>query len=478
MRLINKIFFITLLTGTIVCNTLLAGHAQDSNDLVTGVEKVAQQIGPAVVSIKTERTQHYRAAAPFTGNPFYDDFFTEFFGGSPEHEEKHAGLGSGVIIDNRGYILTNEHVVRGAERIIVTLPDQRNFKGVVKGIDSRSDLALVKIDGPDLPVAALGNSDNTKIGQWVVAIGNPFGHILADPEPTVTTGVISALHRSLPRTSRRDTDYSDLIQTDAAINPGNSGGPLVNLAGEVIGINVAIFSTSGGYQGIGFAIPINYAKLIVDQLIQGKSFDYGWIGISIQEIDQRLAQYFGLPGDEGVLVHGLVEGGPAQQAGIQSGDIILSVNNGKIRNTAGLIRSVASATIGKSVTVEIIRDRKKLKLEVAIGKRPSLEQPKPAAETAADKPAASGPPVWRGMTVIDMSSGLTARLNLPATEGIMIVEIQPNSPAALAGLRKGDVITNVNKTAVRSTDDFNQALTGSNGGVLIRTLRGTFIVDE
>ena len=229
--------------------------------------RIGQQVGPAVVSISTEqieRVRQYFRVHPFFGEEPFEDFFRQFYGEVPEREFKRFGLGSGVIIDERGFILTNEHVVADAEKISVTLADGREFIGTVKGKDPRSDLAVIKIDAKSLPVAALGDSSTVKTGQWAIALGNPFGLVATGPsaralgaEPTLTVGVVSALNRQLPRTSRYDRDYSDLIQTDAAINPGNSGGPLLNLQGDVIGINVAILTSSRGFEGIGFAIPVN-----------------------------------------------------------------------------------------------------------------------------------------------------------------------------------------------------------------------------
>ena len=246
-NLLKTILLIGLLSsGGLTTQT--KATAEEKIDFSTAVENVARIVGPSVVAIKTQATEHYQPRRYSGGNAAEDElfnqFFEDFFGAQPGYNLKRAGLGSGVIIDKSGYILTNEHVVANAQEIVVTLPDGRDFPGTVKGIDPGSDLAVVKIEAPDLPAAQLGDSADLKIGQWVVALGNPFGNILSDPVPTLTAGVISALHRALPQTSLRDTDYSDLIQTDAAINPGNSGGPLVNLKGEVVGINVAIFSTT------------------------------------------------------------------------------------------------------------------------------------------------------------------------------------------------------------------------------------------
>ncbi|MCK5579776.1 MAG: Do family serine endopeptidase [Candidatus Omnitrophica bacterium] len=454
--------------------------AQDST-FITAIETVAGQVGPAVVSIKTEKVQRYRAYPRYRQDPFYDDFlnqfFGEFFGGPPEYEKRQQGLGSGVIIDKTGYILTNEHVVREADRITVTLPDGRSFNGIPKGTDPRSDLALIKIEAPDLPVAIMGDSENLKTGQWVVAIGNPFGHILDDPQPTVTSGVISALHRSLPTTSKRDTDYSDLIQTDAAINPGNSGGPLVNLRGEVVGINVAIFSTSGGYQGVGFAIPINYAKAIVDKLIKGKKVTYGWLGVMIQDLDYRLAQYFGTPKGEGVLIEKVVDDGPAEIAGIRDGDVVLSVDGVKMRNTTNLIKYIGNAPIGKKVSVEILRDRKKIKIPVEITKRPFLNADIPE-ENGDELPETVLFKQWRGLKIRPISEEIAQRLRLGTQKGVVVFEVETDSPAQEAGLRKGDIIISVNKHPVETIKDFHKIVNNAKGDCLIRTVRGYFVICE
>ena len=303
----------------------------EAETLQTAFTRVSQQAGPAVVSISTEQIERVRQY--FRGHPFmgqggedpFDDFFRQFYGEAPtEREFRRFGLGSGVIIDERGYILTNEHVVADADKITVTLADGREFEGVVKGKDARSDLAVVKIVGKKLTVAKLGDSSIVQAGQWAIALGNPFGLIATGPsalalgaEPTLTVGVVSALNRQLPRTSRLDRDYTGLIQTDAAINPGNSGGPLLNLRGEVIGINVAILTSSRGFEGIGFAIPINKAKVVIDSLIEGKRVAYGWLGVSIQDITDDVADYYGLADRDGVLVYQVLPNGPAMKAGMK-----------------------------------------------------------------------------------------------------------------------------------------------------------------
>jgi len=239
-------------------------------------------------------------------------------------------------------------VVEGANKLTVILSDGRQFAAEVKGSDSRSDLAVIKIEAEDLPVAGLGDSDTLKIGQWVVAIGNPFGFAMQNPEPTVTVGVVSALHRTLGNAMVQDRDYTDLIQTDAAINPGNSGGPLVDIRGNVIGINVAIVSTTGGNQGIGFAIPVNSAKRIISKLIEGKKIEYGWLGISIQELNDDLAKYFGLGADKkGVLIADVLAGGPGDKGGLRPGDIIIKFDNHPIRDVKSLLQWWVAARSAK-----------------------------------------------------------------------------------------------------------------------------------
>ena len=478
MRLKTKAFLfpgIMLLKAGLLALILPANGQAQEPSLVVAIEEVAQKVGPSVVSIKTEQRQYYQRRANYGGDVF-DQFFNDFFGGYPQYEQRRQGLGSGVIIDNNGYVLTNEHVVRGADTITVLLPDGRTFDGVVKGTDSRSDLAVIKIPPLDMNIPPLGNSDSLKIGQWVVAIGNPFGHVLNDPQPTVTTGVLSALHRALPATSRRDTDYSDLIQTDAAINPGNSGGPLVNLSGEIIGINVAIFSTSGGYQGIGFAVPINYAKTIVDQIIKGKKVTQGWIGISIQDLDYRLAKYFNLPSAEGVLVLKVLKGAPAEQSGLTDGDIILSINGVKMRTSALLSKYIGNRDIGETIHAQVLHQGEEKSFDVVIGARPAfkdlLSNPGPPAAT----PAAS--PLWKGLEIQDISQEVAQQFRLETVAGVIVTGLQPDSPAQHAGIREGDIIVAVNNQSIRNTADFQQAVSSTNGNCLIQTLRGFFVIEE
>lgn len=431
--------------------------------------RVAEEVGPAVVSIISERTQTVGGEyffSPF-GDDFFERFFKEFFGEIPKRKFRSMGLGSGIIIDPNGYILTNEHVIHGADKITVTLPDGREFKAKLVGKDYRADLAVLKIDAKNLPYAKLGDSDKVKIGQWAIAIGNPFGFAVKSPKPTVTVGVISALHRTLPATEYRDRIYTDLIQTDAAINPGNSGGPLLNLKGEVIGINVAIYTTSGGYQGIGFAIPINQAKYVLDKLIKGEEVEYGWLGVQIQDLNKELAEYFGLPDQRGALVAKVLKNSPAQRAGIREGDVIRKFNGKDVEDTKDLMNKVMHTEVGKVVEVEIIRDGNPMKLKVKIGKRP-LHIGK----------AGAGEHSWRGMTVGDITEEIRRAYNITEEEGVVVLEVDPDSPAGDAGIREGDVILEVNRKIVRDLEDFIELTKDLKGKALIRTHRGYFLISE
>jgi serine protease Do len=440
--------------------------------------KVSKDVGQAVVSISTEHTERYQTRYyPFA--QLEDQFFKDFFVEGPQKEFKRMGLGSGFIIDKEGYIITNEHVIRGADKITVTLPDAREFEARLTGSDIYSDLAVIKIEPKgELPFAKLGDSDNVQIGHWAIAIGNPFAFAVKNPEPTVTVGVISALHRSLPVTDKRTREYSDLIQTDAAINPGNSGGPLVNIYGEVIGINVAIFTLSGGSEGIGFAIPINAAKKIINDLMQGKKILYGWLGVIIQDVDANLAAYFGLNDKSGILVSRIVEASPAEKAGLKTGDIIVSLDNEKIKNTESLMRALLKKNVGEQVTLGVIRDLKPYSATVEIGERPEektvVAQKKPQPQVI-QKPINSS---WRGMDVSDITAEIARRFKINSEAGVIVVSVKSGSPAENSGIRPGDVIYEINRMPVKNTRDYSAAVDKASGDGLIGTYRGYVIVKE
>lgn len=454
--------------------------------LENAVINVANTAGKAVVSISIEHTQKIKGGKqfyfnqPFGGgqSPFGNDdnmrkFFDDFFGGMPDREFTQRGLGSGVIINKAGYILTNQHVIDEADKINVTLSDGREFKGEIKGQDQRSDLAVIKINAQNLPVANLGDSDNVKIGQWVVAIGNPYGYVMQNPEPTVTQGVISAMHRSLGRAVAQDRDYNDLIQTDAAINPGNSGGPLVNLKGEVIGINVAIFSTSGGYQGIGFAIPSNNAKRILEKLIEGKKIVYGWLGITVQDPTEEIAKHLGLADKNGVLVAKVLEDGPAAKASMKEGDVLKQVDNKAINNVRELLNVVGKLEAGRKVKVAVIRDKKSLNLEVTIGERPQGVE-----ETGAGSGDETKVSSWRGLQVQDLSPENIKRFRIEEKKGVLVVDVEQGSAADEAGIIPGEVILEINKQPINNISDYEKATKTLKGNALVRTSRGFFLIKE
>jgi len=474
--------------STIKLNLFSTVHSQEAITpsfegfrMEDAVINVAKSAGPAVVSISTEHTEKFKGAggrryyfsspsgaSPFGGDDSFRRFFDDFFGEMPDREYKQKGLGSGVIIDSRGYILTNQHVIDEADKITVTLSDGRNLKGVVKGQDARSDLAVIQIDARNLPVAFLGDSDNLKIGQWAVAIGNPFAFAMQNPEPTVTAGVISALHRSLGRAISQDKDYNDLIQTDAAINPGNSGGPLVNLKGEVVGINVAIFTTSGGYQGIGFAIPINNAKKIISKLIEGKKITYGWFGVAVQDLTDELAKYFGLPDKKGTLVVSVLKNSPAEKAGIKESDIIKQFDNKAINNVRELLNAVGRAEVGRKVKVVVLRAKKELSLEAQVGQRPENLQEEPSEE-----PSTKGAyNKWRGLTVKELTPDIARRLGIEEKNGVVVVDVEPGSAAEEANINTQDVIVQINKEAVKNISDYQRITKALKADALVKLSRG------
>ncbi|MCM8832226.1 MAG: Do family serine endopeptidase [Candidatus Omnitrophica bacterium] len=468
----KKLFFLIF----IVC--FISAFAQKYSDLENSTIYVAETVGKAVVSIssitKIKVGGRFYFSYPFDefeDHPFRR-FFEEFFGEIPEREYKRSGLGSGVIIDPEGYILTNEHVISGASQIKVKLADGREFDAEVKGSDPTTDLAVIKINAHQLPYAKLGDSDNLKIGEWVVAIGNPFGFAIDNPEPTVTVGVVSALHRDIPalaRIGRRA--YSDLIQTDAAINPGNSGGPLVNLAGEVVGINTAIITTTGGYQGLGFAIPINKAKRILDKLIKGEKVLYGWLGIGIQNLNQELRNYFGIKEKEGVIIVKVEENSPAKKANLKEGDLILSFNNQIITNKRELEKIVSSLQIGKTYPMQILREGKHIFLNIEVGPRPQDDIFLKTGEIKKEV-------IFRGMKVENINSFLKQKFRITEEEGVVITNIQENSAAEKSGFMVGDVILKVENKIIKNTDDFFEAISKVKGKCLLKTNRGFIILKE
>ncbi|MBD3245644.1 MAG: Do family serine endopeptidase [Candidatus Omnitrophica bacterium] len=463
-----------VLAGLFAAGACTQSSSQNIGDLQEATVKVANSAGKAVVSISSEvreTRQPFFFESPFGGNrePF-ERFFEEFFGEMPQKEYRRQGLGSGVIIDREGHILTNAHVVDGAESIKVKLSDGREFDAEISGTDLRSDLAVIQINAGDLPVARLGDSDQLQIGAWVVAIGNPFGFAIENPEPTVTVGVVSALHRFLPALGRRKMGYDDLIQTDAAINPGNSGGPLVNLDGEVIGINTAIITTTGGYQGLGFAIPVNKAKRVISKLIQGEKVLYGWLGISIQDLNEDLRNYFNVREQKGVIVVRVIDGSPADKAGLKEGDLILSFGGENVKATRELVRMVSATEVGTTVAVGILREGQRKQLRVKVGK-----MPKDIGQMAAYPEKEL---MFRGMSVENITPRLQRSFRIEADQGVVITDIEPDSPADRAGLRVGYVIQKIEGTLVENVTDFRKVTKNTKGRALIKTNRGYFVIKE
>jgi len=370
---------------------------------------------------------------PFGGDPF--EQFRHFFGGIP-HEFKQHGLGSGVIVSPDGYILTNNHVVGDADTIQVTLMDKRAFTAKVIGKDSKTDLAVIKIDSKDpLPFASLGNSDATEVGDWVVAIGSPFGFSL-----TVTAGIVSAKGRAL------GGNYDEFIQTDAAINPGNSGGPLFDVNGKVVGVNTAIYSRTGTSAGIGFAIPIDLAKAVMEQLKSHGKVVRGWLGVEIQEVTPELAQSFGLPKAEGALVANVEKDAPAAKAGIKRGDVIVKFNGRTVHEQHELPALVAETPINKSVEVEVIRGGKLITIPMTIGE---LKENELASARGKEQPGSG----W-GLQVGEITPDIAREFNLQSDKGLVVRQVRPDSPGAEAGLKQGDVILEVNHEKVNSLQDF------------------------
>ncbi|RJP14876.1 MAG: Do family serine endopeptidase [Candidatus Abyssobacteria bacterium SURF_5] len=392
---------------------------------------------------------------------FGDEMFEKFFGQMPSELRTHA-LGSGFLIDREGRILTNNHVIENATEIKVTMQNQKVYDGVVVGRDPKTELALIKIvDDVELPrPAQLGDSDEIDVGDWVMAVGNPFG--LGN---TVTQGIISAKGRVIGG-GNLSASYSDFLQTDAAINPGNSGGPLYNMSGQVVGINTAIVAQG---QGIGFAIPINMAKDLLPQLKQGRVIR-GWLGVAIQDVTPEMAEFFGLEEPRGVIIGQIIPGGPAEKAGLQQGDIVLSLNGQEIVDAQDLSRRVAELRPGQEVEFQIFRDGKSLPMTVALGEMPDeTMEPEPQSPLMEEQ-------TRFGFSVQDITGEIAEMLGIsPEEKGVAIIEVEPGSPAAEAGLTAGDVIKQVNRRPVQNVREFQAAVRQrETKGLLLLLKRGEY----
>lgn len=447
---------------------LLWGHSLLAQASLPDFTDLVEEASPAVVNISTRQKMPERAVA---GHPALPDLeglppmFREFFERSIPQVPRNPGgrqreaqsLGSGFIISPDGYIMTNNHVVADADEIIVRLSDRSELEAKLIGADPRSDVALLKVEGKGLPVVRLGKADELKVGEWVLAIGSPFGF-----DHSVTAGIVSAKGRNLPSDS-----YVPFIQTDVAINPGNSGGPLFNLQGEVVGINSQIFTRSGGFMGLSFAIPMEVAMQVADQLKADGKVTRGWLGVVIQEVNKDLAESFGLNKPAGALVAQVLEGGPADKGGLQVGDVILSLNGKPIIMSADLPHLVGGLKPGEKAELNVVRDGSRRKLDVTIGTLPEEGQELAASGSAQGGERSSS---RLGVSVVELTAEQKKGLDLKG--GVVVKEVL-SGPAAMIGLRPGDVITHLNNQAIDSTSTFAKVAQElpKNRSVSMRVLR-------
>ena len=430
-----------LLSATPAVASGLAPQATVATTQLPDFVQLVEKYGKGVVNISTVREARVvEGADPFGFDERHAEIFRRFgfpfpFGGGPRQEPERRGTGSGFIISADGLILTNHHVVDGADEIKVRLTDNREFTGKVLGSDAKTDIAVVKIEAKDLPYLTMGNSDELKVGEWVAAIGSPFGL-----DNTVTAGIVSAKSRKLP-----SDQYVPFIQTDVAVNPGNSGGPLFNMKGEVVGINSQIFSTSGGFMGLSFAIPSNLAMQIKDQLVKNGKVTRGRIGVVIQSVTQDLAESFGMKAPKGAIVSQVEKDGPAAKAGLQEGDIITAVNGKAIDDSVDMPVIIGNMAPGSIAKLSIIRNNKDMTLDVKVEEAPNESASSNASKTAAANKL--------GVTVRPLNDEEKAKAE---TEGLLVTE--STGAARKAGIREGDIIVNVNGVKIKKTDDLARVL--------------------
>ncbi|CAD5200683.1 DegQ family serine endoprotease [Pseudomonas sp. FEN] len=455
--------YLSIVATVLVLGQALTAQAADLPDFTQLVE----QASPAVVNISTTQKLPDRKVSDMQGLEGLPPEIQQFFRGFPQPRSPNGGggggrqreaqsLGSGFIISKDGYILTNNHVVADADEIVVRLADRSELKAKLVGTDPRSDVALLKIDGKDLPTLKLGKSKDLKAGQWVVAIGSPFGF-----DHTVTQGIVSAVGRSLP-----NENYVPFIQTDVPINPGNSGGPLFNLNGEVVGINSQIYTRSGGFMGVSFAIPIDVAMDVSDQLKAGGKVSRGWLGVVIQEVNKDLAESFGLDKPAGALVAQVQEGGPAAKGGLQVGDVILSMNGQPIELSADLPHLVGALKAGDKASLDVIREGKRKTVDLTVGAIPDEGKEMDLAKAKGAERSSNR----LGISVVELSDEQKKANDLKG--GVLIKEVQ-DGPAALIGLQPGDVITHLNNQSITSAAQFTEIAKAlpKNRSVSMRVLR-------
>jgi len=438
-----------ILMGLVIALVLGFGIGQNTlaiEGVLDSFAELADKEGHVAVNISTTRVvESVRRPFPFRDREFKDffgeEFFRRFFGEIPEEQMKQRSLGSGVVVSEDGYILTNNHVVADAEEILVTFSEKEKYEAEIMGRDPKTDLALIKIkvDNP-IPAARLGDSDKLRVGDWVVAIGNPFG--LGN---TVTAGIVSAKGRVIGA-----GPYDNFIQTDASINFGNSGGPLFNLDGEVIGINTAIFTQSGGNVGIGFAIPIKMAKSVMSQLKEKGKVTRGWIGVLIQMITAEIKEKLGLKTKEGALIAEVTKGGPAERGGLERGDVIVSFDGKKVKEMSSLPPIVAATPVGKEVEVIAIRKGEEKRLTVKVGE---LKE-----EVRVAAPAIPVIEESLGLSVQELTSELAESLSLKGEKGVVVSGVTGGRPASEAGLQRGDLIQEIENEPVENMDDYRRIM--------------------
>ncbi|MDD4159837.1 MAG: Do family serine endopeptidase [Synergistaceae bacterium] len=447
-----------------VASTTAGAYAQDvysGNPIVS----IVKRSSPAVVNIDTETMVKQRIMGnPFGRDPFFEEFFGEDFfggGGTQERVVPQRGKGSGFIVTKDGYILTNNHVVEGADKIKVTLMDGRSFDAKKVGQDPTFDLAVIQIKAPDLPVLLLGNSDATEVGEWVVAIGNPLGF-----ENSVTAGVVSAKNRTLQAPG---VNFQGFMQTDAAINPGNSGGPLIDLSGRVVGINTAIVPYA---QGIGFAVPINMAKQIMDDLIKHGEVRRGWLGVTVQPLTAALVDSYKIPVKEGSIIADVQPGSPGEKYGLQRGDVIVSIAGKAVKNSQDVVFSVRNKLAGDKVQFEIYRDGRKKTIDVVLGEINKGKDQKSGRKPEQEPKSETKTSTQMGITVAVIDKELQKQFKLESAEGLVVVDIERGSLGARLGLQPGDLILEVNRRKMKTLDEWNRVMEAKNKSLGILMSRG------
>jgi serine protease Do len=446
----------------VVAGVALFGQALVAQAELPDFTPLVEDASPAVVNISTKQNKPVRGGPMQMPDlegipPMFREFFERGLPQQPDRRREAQSLGSGFIISEDGYVLTNNHVVADADEIMVRLPDRSELQAKLVGADPRSDVALLKIEGDDLPIVKIGNSEELKAGEWVVAIGSPFGF-----DHTVTAGVISATGRSLPNES-----YVPFIQTDVAINPGNSGGPLFNLKGEVVGINSQIFTRSGGFMGLSFAIPIDVAMDVANQLREDGKVSRGWLGVVIQDVNKDLAESFGLDRPAGALVAQVMDGGPAAKGGLKVGDVILSLNGRSIDMSGDLPHQVGAMKPGSTAKLEVVRNGDRKTLTIDIG---ALPEEGDLLASAGGSGGTTHSDNRLGVAVAELTDAQRQALEISA--GVVIREVS-QGPAAMIGLRPGDIITHLNNQAIDSVGTFSQVVKAlpKNRSVSMRVLR-------